>query len=214
MADKKDKGRVAKPGAGRDSYERETTTDLKDSTPDKPKGLPLHTRILIGLAVGVVAGVATNAIVGGTNPRVTWVVSNITEPVGALFLRLLLMIVVPLVFSSLVVGVAGIGDIRKLGRVGLKTIAYTVVISAISVVIGLTLANTIRPGERLNPATAADLEQRYGSDAAKRVEDAQKAGGGKSALMTVVETIVPSNPFAAIAGVPLNPSTATSAGSA
>ena len=54
---------------------------------------------------------------------------QITEPIGQMFLRLLLMIVVPLVFSSLVVGVAGIGDIRKLGRVGLKTLAYSIIIS-------------------------------------------------------------------------------------
>ena len=60
--------------------------------------------------------------------------------------RLLLMIVVPLVFSSLVVGVAGIGDIRKLGRVGLKSFAYCLVISAISVAIRLTLANTPATG--------------------------------------------------------------------
>src|SRR5882724_9925911 len=107
-----------------DAFEREVTTDLDEETPDKPKGWPLHTRILIGLAVGVVAGVAVNYKFGGDHPRVVWVIDNITQPIGQLFLRLLLMIVVPLVFSSLVVGVAGIGDIRKLGRVGLKSFAY------------------------------------------------------------------------------------------
>ncbi|HWP45111.1 MAG TPA: dicarboxylate/amino acid:cation symporter, partial [Blastocatellia bacterium] len=195
-----------------DSYEREETTDLKDETPDSPKGLPLHTRILIGLAVGVVAGVTVNTLVGGDDPRVIWVINNITEPVGQLFLRLLLMIVVPLVFSSLVVGVAGIGDVRKLGRVGLKAFAYTFVISGISVVIGLTMANTVRPGDRIDPATAAALEQRYGSDAARRVQEAQQAGPPKSVLTQVVETIIPTNPIAAIAGVPENPSRATSGG--
>src|SRR5262245_16250478 len=91
--------------------------------------LPLHTRILIGLATGVVAGVIVNSTLVGDSPRVAWIVSNITEPVGELFLRMLLMIVVPLVFSSLVVGVAGVGDVRKLGRVGLKSFVYTLVIS-------------------------------------------------------------------------------------
>src|SRR5262247_4093191 len=133
-------------------FEREVTTDLDEETPDKPKGLALHNRILIGLAVGVIGGVAVNWAVGGENPRVVWIVDNITNPIGQLFLRLLLMIVVPLVFSSLVVGVAGIGDIRKLGRVGLKSFAYCLVISAISVVIGLFLANLIRPGKRMDPA--------------------------------------------------------------
>ena len=107
-----------------------------------------------------------------------WVVDNITQPVGQLFLRLLLMIVVLLVFSSLVVGVAGIGDIRKLGRVGLKSFAYCLVISAISVLIGLTLANTIQPGRRIDPATSAALQQRYAADATKRVDDATKARRG------------------------------------
>src|SRR5687768_15302867 len=195
-----------------DAFEREVATDLDEETPDKPKGLALHTRILIGLAVGVIAGVAVNYTFGGNHPRVAWIVDNITAPVGQLFLRLLLMIVVPLVFSSLVVGVAGIGDIRKLGRVGLKSFGYCFILSAISVVIGLTLANTIRPGERIDPTTKAALEERYSSDANKQVEAATKGGVVQSPLMQVVETIVPSNPLAAVAGVPSNPSTATSAG--
>ncbi|MCV4626389.1 cation:dicarboxylase symporter family transporter, partial [Escherichia coli] len=87
----------------------------------------------------------------------------ITRPIGTLFLNLLLMIVVPLVFSSLVVGVAGIGDIRKLGRIGFKSFAYTLVISAISVVIGLTLANTIRPGERISKETEIELKAKFSS---------------------------------------------------
>lgn len=202
----------SKPRIDADAFEREVTTDLDEETADKPKGWPLHTRILIGLAVGVVAGVAVNYKFGGDHPRVVWVIDNITQPIGQLFLRLLLMIVVPLVFSSLVVGVAGIGDIRKLGRVGLKSFAYCLVISAISVLIGLTLANTIKPGTRIDETTKAALEQRYGTDASKQVEAAKKAGSVPSPLMQVVETIVPSNPIAAVAGVPANPSAATSAG--
>ena len=200
------------PSLEADAFEREVTTDLDEETPDKPKGPALHTRILIGLLVGVVAGVFVNYVFGGSHPRVVWVVDNITGPIGQLFLRLLLMIVVPLVFSSLVVGVAGIGDIRKLGRVGLKSFAYCFVLSAISVVIGLTLANTIRPGERIDPATKAALEERYSSDATKQVDAAKKSGSVPTPLMQVVETIVPSNPLASIAGVPGNPSTATSGG--
>jgi DAACS family dicarboxylate/amino acid:cation (Na+ or H+) symporter len=200
------------PSLEADAFEREVTTDLDEETPDKPKGPALHTRILIGLVVGVVAGVFVNYVFGGSHPRVVWVVDNITGPIGQLFLRLLLMIVVPLVFSSLVVGVAGIGDIRKLGRVGLKSFVYCFILSAISVVIGLTLANTIRPGERIDPATKAALEERYSSDASKQVDAAKKSGSVPTPLMQVVETIVPSNPLASIAGVPGNPSTATSGG--
>src|SRR6478752_4717616 len=127
--------------------------------------MPLHTRILLGLAVGVIAGVATNLALGPSDPRIQWVVDNITSPIGQLFLRLLLMTVVPLVFSSLVAGVAGIGDVRKLGRVGLKSFGYTFVISAISVVIAITMANVVKPGKRIDPQTAAALQSRYAGDA-------------------------------------------------
>ena len=185
----------------RDAFEREIATDLDAKTPDKPKGVPLHTKILIGLAFGVIAGVAVNRVLGGDHPGVVWVVDNVTQPVGQLFLRLLLMIVVPLVFSSLVVGVAGIGDIRKLGRVGLKSFGYCLVISAISVVIGLTLANTIKPGRRIDPNTSLALQQRYATDATKTVEAAKQASSATpKPLMAVVETIVPKNPFFAISG--------------
>ncbi|MEZ5306052.1 MAG: dicarboxylate/amino acid:cation symporter [Pyrinomonadaceae bacterium] len=155
-----------------DEYEKELTTDLDDETPDKPKGIPLHTKILIGLVLGVVGGLVVNQTMGGDNPSVSWMVNNITRPIGQLFLNLLLMIVVPLVFSSLVSGVAGIGDIRKLGRIGAKSFVYTIVISALSVAIGLFLANTIKPGKRVDPATNAKLQEKYGSDAGKRVADA------------------------------------------
>jgi DAACS family dicarboxylate/amino acid:cation (Na+ or H+) symporter len=194
-----------------DAWEREETTDLRDATPDLPHGMPLHTRIAIGLVVGVGAGILSYALfsvpdpsgIAGKipHPAALWIINDITEPVGQLFLRLLLMTVIPLVFSSLVVGVAAIGDPRKLGRVGLKAFAYTLVISGISVVLGLTLANTIRPGTRIDPSTRARLEQRYGGDAAKVVKQAEteSAAGGKSILTQVVETIVPKNPIAAVA---------------
>ena len=185
----------------RDAFEREVGTDLDEKTPDKPKGLALHTKILIGLALGVIAGISVNKFLGGDHPTVVWIVDNITQPVGQLFLRLLLMIVVPLVFSSLVVGVAGIGDVRKLGRVGLKSFAYCLVISAISAVIGIGLANTLRPGKHIDQATAIALQQRYANDATKTVEAAKQAGSATpKPLMAFVETIVPKNPFYAISG--------------
>lgn len=157
--------------------------------------MPLHTRILLGLVIGAVAGFTASAVFGADAPALVWTIDNITEPIGRLFLRLLLMVVVPLVFSALLVGIAAVGDVRELGRMGLKTLAYTLVISAISVAIGLTLVNLIAPGTRIDPVTAAGLEARYGTAAAARVETA-----GKSAdvpvLTTIVETLVPANPFA------------------
>ncbi|MGD9630055.1 MAG: dicarboxylate/amino acid:cation symporter [Pyrinomonadaceae bacterium] len=190
-----------------DDYERELMTDLDDDTPDKPKGMALHNKIFIGLAVGVIGGLVANWTLGGKDEWLVWTVENFTRPIGQLFLNLLLMIVVPLVFSSLVVGVAGIGDIRKLGRIGLKSFAYTLIISAISVVIGLTLANTIRPGERISPETAAELKEEFSGGASAATEaqiKAAESAKSDTALMQAVKTIVPSNVFNSVSGASPN----------
>ncbi len=190
-----------------DEYERELMTDLDDETPDQPKGMALHTKILLGLLVGVIAGLGINWTLGGSHPNVVWIVTNITQPVGTVFLNLLLMIVVPLVFASLVVGVAGIGDIRKLGRIGLKSFGYCLVISAISVIIGLGLANTIRPGERISPEVATQLKEKFSSGAATATDAQRKASEAAKAdspLMQAVKTIVPSNVFNSVSGTSPN----------
>ena len=161
---------------------------------------PLHTRIFLGLAIGIAAGVAINRILGGDHLALNWILANITEPVGQLFLRLLLMTVIPLVFSSLVVGVAGLGDVRKLGRIGVKSFVYCGIISVISVAIALTLVNVIQPGKRLDPVTAAGLQERYGADAQKKVADAQKSGTADSVPLQAIKLLVPANPIAAVAG--------------
>ncbi len=193
MSDRSDRT----PQENRDASLREVDTG-HGARPARRK-MALHTRIFLGLVVGAVSGVAANALLGADHPGLSWTVANLTEPVGKLFLRLLLMVVIPLVLSSLILGVAGIGDVRRLGRVGAKTFAYTLVLSAISVVIGVTLANTIRPGERVDPATAAGLEARYGSAATERVEAANVDEKAAPVLTQVVETLIPSNPVAAVA---------------
>jgi DAACS family dicarboxylate/amino acid:cation (Na+ or H+) symporter len=102
--------------------------------------------------------------------------------------------------------VAGIGDIRKLGRVGIKSFVYTLVISAISVLIGLTIANVIRPGDRLPDTTKEELKKRYQSRASE-FDAAQKkaeAAAKESPLMQAVKTLVPQNPVASATGEPPN----------
>jgi len=148
----------------------------------------------------VIAGLAVNALWGGEHPAVRWVTYNLTEPVGTLFLRALLMIVIPLIGSSLVVGVAAIGDVRRLGRVGLRSFAYCLVVSTISVAIGLSLTNTIEPGRRLRPETAELLKARYGSEAEQRVQalESERRAAPESPLMQVVKTILPANPVYAV----------------
>lgn len=171
------------------------------------KGMALATRIMIGLLIGAVAGAIVSGLFGAGHEGVKWTVKHITSPVGNLWLRLLMMIVMPLVFSALVLGVAGMGDIRKLGRVGLKTLVYTVVISAISVVIGISMVNLVRPGERINPETTAALQAEYGNTGQDRVgatEQAmqQKAKDDVPVITQLVETLVPLNPVSSMTGTP------------
>jgi dicarboxylate/amino acid:cation (Na+ or H+) symporter, DAACS family len=158
--------------------------------------IPLHTKIVIGLVLGAAAGGALNSILGHTDPNLIAFTNHVTEPIGTLFLRLLLLLVVPLVFSSLVVGVAGLGDLRRIGRIGVKSLVYTLVISAISVLIGLTLTNTIKPGKRIDPEVGARLEELYSKDAKERV--ATTVSTSKSTdtpLLKAVKTVVPTNIF-------------------
>jgi len=158
--------------------------------------MPLHTKILLGLIAGAGLGGALNTLLGAANENLVFVAEQITNPIGQLFLRLLLLLVVPLVFSSLVIGVAGLGDLRRVGRIGIKSLVYTLVISAISVVIGLVLANTIQPGRRISPEVGEQLKTRFAGDAEKRVSSAIGGAEDKDApLLKVVKTVVPTNVF-------------------
>lgn len=165
---------------------------------------PLQRRIFIGLAVGAGVGLIVNLLA----PQAPWVstlINHVTQPVGQLFLNLLLMVVVPLVFSSLVLGVAGLGDIRRLGRVGVRSFVYCLVISAISVLLGLGLSNLIKPGERLSPEIAEALKTHYASAAATQVSAAQSSSAAPpTPLAQVVSSIVPRNPLQSVATDPPN----------
>jgi DAACS family dicarboxylate/amino acid:cation (Na+ or H+) symporter len=101
-------------------------------------------KMLIGLALGGVGGLLANTLAHDA-PALLWIVENVAAPVGQIFLRLLFMLVVPLLFSALVMGVSEL-DLRHLGRVGVKTLAYTAVVSAIAVTIGIVTVHVIEPG--------------------------------------------------------------------
>lgn len=118
---------------------------------------PLHWLMLAGFIVGLAAGLWVNIAIGPETPWVDWLTANITGPLGQIFLRLLFMLVLPLLFAALVTGVAEMGDLASLGRVGLKTLLLTVVVSSIAVVIGLVLVNALRPGDGVDPALAQRL---------------------------------------------------------
>jgi DAACS family dicarboxylate/amino acid:cation (Na+ or H+) symporter len=160
------------------------------------KGMKLHNKILIGLVVGAVVGGLANWQLGTTNPTVEWINSYIAIPVGQIFLRMLFMVVMPLVFASIALGVAGLGDIRKVGRVGGKAIGYFLGTTALAATLGLIVVNLSRPWERVTPDTRVALMDRFANDASSRVEAA--ATTGKFGPETFIN-IVPRNPIDAAA---------------
>lgn len=115
---------------------------------------------------------------------------------GDVFLRLILMVVIPLVFCALTLAVAELGDLRKLGRLGLRTLLFTILLSSASVAIGLTSANLIRPGDRLSSEKRIELRDRYGTKPVAAVEQAKKA---KSLVDTLLD-IIPRNPLQEMVG--------------
>lgn len=140
------------------------------------KKMSLVSKIMIGLVLGVVVG-----LLFISNPSIP---TNFIRPFGTLFLNLVKMTIVPLVFASLVGGAAGIGDIKKLGRVGGKTMLYFFVTTAFAVFIGLVVSNILRPGIGITLAGAEAV--------------AQQSTEGVSLVQTLLN-IVPTNPVDSLA---------------
>lgn len=163
-------------------------------------GMALHTKMLIGFLVGAVAGGIAYEFghaVGadGLKQTLPWlqvVLTWITQPVGTIFLHLLFMLVLPLVFSALVLGVVEIGDPKALGRVGGRTLAFILTVSGIAVTIGLVAVNVFQPGAGIDPAVGQALMAESATQAAGIVERGEAASA-----MQVLLSIVPRNPLAA-----------------
>jgi Na+/H+-dicarboxylate symporter len=142
------------------------------------KGLALHWQILIGIGLGVVAGILLCKIA----PYESW--SVYIKWAGDIFLRALRMIVIPLVFTSIALGVAGMGDSASLGRIAGKTILYYIVTTVIAATIGLTLVNLVKPGVGANLNLA---------------EKVTSVGSGEISFIDQIVSIVPSNIFESMA---------------
>lgn len=172
------------------------------------KGIPLYTKILIGLVVGGVLGLIANQlgltqVPADAQPTsaqqiVTGLMTYVADPIGRLFLRLILMVVIPLVFSALVLGVVEVGDVRRLGRVGLKTLFVTLILSVTAVGVGVGLVNVIKPGTSLSVEKREELKDRYARDAAKSLANAEKAKE-KTAIDRMID-MLPENPLAEMVG--------------
>lgn len=149
---------------------------------------------MAGLALGAGLGLVANAGVEspGAVARLDWWLANVIQPIGRLFIRIIFMIVIPLIFSAIVLGVAEIGDLRKLGRVGLRSLFFTFLLSGSSVLIGLLLVNVLAPGRHLSVETRTELSARYGGQVAQRVEQ----GTAERPLADTLLNLVPQNPLA------------------
>lgn len=148
-----------------------------------------HTRLLLGLVLGAGLGLLARAVAGNA-PWLAWVLANVTGPIGQVFLRLLFMLVVPMIFSALVMGVADL-ELRHLGRLGARALGYTVVVSSIAVLIGLGLVNLFRPGEGMGDEVRALARTSVIPKAAAMSPDSSPAA--------LLVSIVPDNPVKAAA---------------
>ena len=152
------------------------------------KGLSLQWQMLAGFAIGLIAGL----IAYSTARDAAWVdfvTTYITGPIGQVFLRLLFMLVIPLLFSALVVGISEMGEIKSLKRVGLRTLAYTVLVSAIAVAVSLATVNLLQPGAGVDKVAANSML----ADSAGKAGEIIKKGAEQPSGIDAFITIVPNN---------------------
>lgn len=133
------------------------------------KKLALHTQILIGMALGLILG-----IICIYSPGLSSFVVDFIKPIGTIFIRSLKMIAMPLVLASLIIGVANIGDISKLSRMGGKTVAIFVITTVISITIGLSLVAIMRPGDSLSEETRMELMSEFDANAESQINVASQ----------------------------------------
>lgn len=182
------------------------------------KPMPLHWKMAIGFLAGLVLGLivyaagigsvtyaqwAGHACPAATGADVAWqcrpllklLTETVTGPAGEIFLRLIFMLVIPLLFSALVMGVSEMGDIRSFGRVGWRTLGLTVLMSALAVILGLLMVNLFQPGAGVDPAQAQLLMSENAERAQSIVQGSANAPKGIQMLVS----IVPSNVIQAAA---------------
>lgn len=147
------------------------------------KKMGLTTKVLIGLVLGLITGIIIFQLPSGVI-KDTILIDGIFQLVGQLFLRGIMMLVVPLVFISLVNGAASMGDVKKLGRVGVKTVAFYLSTTAFAIVIALFLGYLLKPGIGL------DLSA---------VEAVETTINAKTPLIQIIYEMVPRNPITAMA---------------
>ena len=155
--------------------------------------MKLTTKILIGLVLGIVSGIVAQAV-GGVALSIVLAL----EPIGTVFIRLISMVVVPLVVASLLLGVASVGDVRAVGRIGGKALGYFLVTTVIAAMIGLGLGLAVQPGSSIESDQRDAIAAQYSDRGEESAERAQTVS-----LMERFVAIIPRNPVAAAANMDL-----------
>ncbi len=165
-----------------------------ESAPSSSRGLSLPTKILLGLLVGAAIGVTLNLAyappLGGEKTEASktleGIADGVVKPFGDLFLSMLFMVVVPIVFSSLFLGVAGLGSVQKLGSLGGRTLLWFLATTTAAVLLGIFLVTVIAPGKAVSPEVAAQIKAQYLGDAQARIQQSAQAKGWIQMLVDIV----------------------------
>lgn len=154
--------------------------------------MKLHSKILLGLLIGLIFGLSCNLFVTDKD-LLKWIVENISYPIGQIFIRMIFMIVIPLIFTAIVLGLADFRDIHKIGVVGLKTLMFTIVITAVSVIIGLVIVNLVQPGTGISPESRTELMNSLTSN--QSVSSIIKTAEESKSFVQIILDLIPRNPF-------------------
>ena len=131
------------------------------------KKLALHWKILLGMALGVIAGLLMTLVDGGMQLVQDWI-----KPFGKIFINSLKLIAIPLILAALIKGVSDLKDISKLSKMGTRTIIIYIMTTVIAVSIGLILVNTIGPGKTISEQTRIEMVENYSGSTQKNQETA------------------------------------------
>lgn len=154
------------------------------------KKMALHWQIILGMVLGVLIGVLAVQFDGGKILVVHWI-----KPFGTIFINLLKLLAIPLIISSLLVGISGLKDIANLSRMGLRTLGIYLATTVIAISIGLSLVNAIQPGSFMEEETKIELSEAFGGTAKEKIQLASETKN-KSPLQPLVD-IIPDNIFSA-----------------
>lgn len=144
-------------------------------------------QILAALILGIIAGAILH-----DNEQKQWLIVNVLSPAGKIFIQLIKMIVVPIVISTLVVGIAGVGNTKQLGKLGLKTILYFEIVTTIAIIVGIFLANTFKPGAGIDMSTLHQI------DISQYERTTQQVESHSHGIVNTILSLVPNNIFAAM----------------